>query len=176
MSLGYATSTRGACHLRSGAYSFDIKGAVDRFDGDPSRGKLVSDAEDVYVIYDSVIFCKFFRGVVSTLEDIANLLNLVTGIPFQPEDLREIGNRITQLQEAFSIREGLKREDFYLPDRILEEPVPDGPAKGITLTKDEFETMLNAYFEYRGWDQNGRPLKETLKKFGLNEVIKDIYS
>ncbi|MHA2407621.1 MAG: aldehyde ferredoxin oxidoreductase family protein [Candidatus Ranarchaeia archaeon] len=170
MSLGYATSTRGACHLRSGAYSFDIKGVVDRFEGDPSRGKLVSDSEDVYTIYDSVMFCKFFRGVVSTLEDIANLLNLVTGMQFKPEELREIGNRISQLQEAFSIREGLKREDFYLPDRILEEPVPDGPAKGVTLTKQEFEKMLNAYFDYRGWDQNGRPLKQTLQKFGLDEV------
>ncbi|MHA2059878.1 MAG: aldehyde ferredoxin oxidoreductase family protein, partial [Candidatus Ranarchaeia archaeon] len=176
MSLGYATSTRGACHLRSGAYSFDIKGAVDRFEGDPSRGKLVSDSEDVYMIYDSAMFCKFFRGVVSTLEDIANLLNLVTGITFQPEELREIGNRITQLQEAFSIREGLKREDFYLPDRVLEEPVPDGPAKGVTLTRKEFETMLDAYFKYRGWDQNGRPSKQILQKFGLEEVIKDIYT
>ncbi len=175
MALGYATSTRGACHLRSGAYSFDIKGNVDRFVGDPSRGKLVSEAEDVYVIYDSVMFCKFLRGVVSTLEDISNLLDMVTGIRFEAEELRAIGNRITQLQEAFSAREGLKREDFYLPDRILEEPVPDGPAKGIALTRKEFELMLDAYFQFRGWDENGKPLKNTLITHGLEELIKDLY-
>ncbi|MHA1917939.1 MAG: aldehyde ferredoxin oxidoreductase family protein, partial [Candidatus Ranarchaeia archaeon] len=175
MGLGYATSTRGACHLRSGAYSFDIKGQVDRFKSDESRGALVSNSEDTYAIYDSVIFCKFVRGVISTLEDISNLLTLVTGMNFSVDDLKKIGRRIYNLQEAFSIREGLSKEDFYLPDRFFEEKVPDGIGKNTEFTKEEFELMLHAYFVYRGWDKHGKPSKETLEKLGLNEVIKDLY-
>jgi len=172
--LGFNTSTRGGCHLRSSMYDFDLKGKVDRFKADKEYGKLVKEREDLWAVFDSLILCKFIRGVLSAYEELSELYTLVTGIKITPDKLREAGERIYNLEKAYNVREGWKRKDDYPPPRVMEDPIPSGVAKGSLVKKEEFELMLNAYYEARGWNSEGIPTKQRLSELGLEDVAKDI--
>lgn len=172
--LGFNTSTRGGCHLRSSMYDFDLKGKIDRFKADKEYGKLVKEREDLLAVFDSLILCKFIRGVLITYEELSELYTLVTGIKITPGKLKEAGERIYNLEKAYNVREGWTRKDDYPPPRIMEDPIPSGFAKGSLVTKEEFELMLNAYYETRGWNNNGIPAKRKLLELGLEDVAEDI--
>lgn len=172
--LGFNTSTRGGCHLRSSMYDFDLKGRIDRFKADKNIGQLVKDREDLWAIIDSLILCKFIRGVLNTYDKLAELYTLSTGLKMPARKLQEAGERIYNLEKAYNIREGWTKKDDYPPPRVLKDPIPNGVAKGSIVTKKEFESMLDAYFEARSWTQNGIPTKSKLTKLELNRVAKDI--
>jgi aldehyde:ferredoxin oxidoreductase len=172
--LGFNTSTRGGCHLRSSMYDFDAKGKVDRFKADKSLGIMVKDREELWAIVDSLMLCKFIRGILSTREKFAELYTLVTGIHMTPEKMQKAGERIYNLEKAYNVREGWTKKDDYPPPRVMKDPIPDGVAKGSLVTKKEFGLMLNAYFEGRGWNGDGLPTKEKLIELGLNKVAKEI--
>ena len=172
--LGFMTSTRGGCHLRSQMYDFDLRGKVDRFKADRGLGKMVMDREDLLAIVESLMLCKFVRGVFYTFDEFAELYRLVTGIGMTADKLREAGERIYNLEKAYNVREGWTKKDEYPPPRIMKDPIPSGVAKGSLVTKKEFELMLNAYFEARGWTSDGIPTKEKLIELGLNGIAKDI--
>ncbi len=170
--LGFAVSFRGACHLRSGAYSPDVKGKVNRFAIEKGRGKIVMDNEDIYNVIDSLILCKFSRGTYyDGLEDMANYYSLATGIKVTPEDLRKAGERINNLARLFNIREGVGTREFdALPPKIMNVPIPDeGVAKGSVVNKEEFDLGLDDYYEARGWTKEGMPTVKKLKELGLEE-------
>jgi len=172
--LGFAVSFRGACHLRSGAYSPDVKGKVDRFKIEKGRGKIVMDNEDVYNVIDSLILCKFSRGVYyDGLEDMAKYYTLATGIETTPEELRQAGERINNLARVLNIREGKgTREYDQVPPKILSVPVPDeGVAKGAHVNQKEFDIGLDDYYEVRGWTKEGIPTVEKLKELGLQDLV-----
>jgi aldehyde:ferredoxin oxidoreductase len=137
--LGFAVSFRGACHLRSGAYSPDVKGKVDRFKIEKGRGPIIMDNEDQYNVIDSLILCKFSRGTYyDGLDDMANYYTLATGIKVTPEDLRKAGERINNLARLYNIREGFGTREFdTLPYKITNVPIPDeGVAKGAVVNKE----------------------------------------
>jgi len=172
--LGFNTSTRGGCHLRSSMYDFDLKGKVDRFKADKTLGKIVMDREDLWAIMDSLILCKFIRGVLNTADRLAELYTLVTGIKMTRAQLQKAGERVYNMEKAYNIREGWTRKDDYPPPRIIEDPIPDGVAKGSLVPKKEFDLMLNAYFKARKWNSKGIPTKQKLADLGLNKIAKDI--
>lgn len=172
--LGFNTSTRGGCHLRSSMYDFDVKGKVDRFKADEDYGKLVMEREDLWAVFDSLILCKFIRGVLNTYEELSELYTLVTGIKMTPDKLREAGERIYNLEKAYNVREGWKRKDDYPPPRIMMDPIPSGVAKSSLVKKEEFELLLNAYYKARGWNKEGVPTKRKLLELGLENVAKDV--
>ncbi len=91
-----------------------------------------------------------------------------------PKKLQKAGERIYNLEKAYNVREGWTKKDDYPPPRVMKDPIPDGVAKGSLVTKKEFELMLNAYFEARGWKSDGAPTKEKLIELGLKEVAKDV--
>jgi len=171
--LGFAVSFRGADHNRHGAYSFDVKGKVNRFIVEKGRGKLVKDMEDQYTIVDSLIVCKFSRGTYyKEFEDMAKLYNLVTGVEMTAEDMRQAGERINNVARLFNIREGLGRKDDTLPYKVMHLPVPDeGPSKGAYVTQKELDFLLDDYYETRGWTKEGKPTKEKLKELGMDDLI-----
>ena len=172
--LGFSVSFRGACHLRSGAYSPDIKGSVDRFKIEKGRGKLVVDGEDIYNVVDSLILCKFSRGVMyDGLGDMAKYYTLATGIEMTAEELAEAGERINHLARVINIREGKgTRSDDTLPWKIMNYPVPDeGIAHGVVVNQKEFDIGLDDYYEVRGWTKDGIPTPETLKRMGLDDLV-----
>jgi len=173
--LGFSVSFRGACHLRSGAYSPDVKGKVDRFKIEKGRGKIVMDGEDLYNVVDSLILCKFSRGVMyDGLKDMANYYTLATGFEMTPEELIKAGERINNLARVINIREGRgTREYDTLPWKIMNAPVPDeGVAKGAVVNQKEFDIGLDDYYSVRGWTKDGIPTPEKLKELGLGNLVK----
>ncbi len=168
MGLGYATSPRGACHLKAG-YSVgqEILGAPKRIDRFAATGKgsIVARAQNVSAYLDSLTVCQFASFAITEFL-WARMLSAITGIEIEGEDLVNIGERIFNLERLFNIREGFDRKDDTLPRRLLEEPIPSGPSKGKVV---ELEKMLDEYYEYRGWDENGIPYDWKLKELGLSK-------
>jgi aldehyde:ferredoxin oxidoreductase len=169
--LGAAVSFRGADHNRSGVYTLDMKGKVDRFKAEKGRGKLVKESEDVYALIDSLIVCKNAKGTLyKELIDMAKLYSLVTGEEITPEELALAGERISTLAKIINMREGLTRKDDTLPWKVMHEPVPDdGLAKGSLVTQEELDLLLDDYYQARGWNVDGVPTKAKLKELGMQE-------
>jgi len=176
--LGFAVSFRGADHNRSGAYSIDLKGKVDRLKAEKGRGKLVKDAEDIYALIDSLIICKNAKGTLyKEAADMAKIYSLVTGAEMTPEELSLAGERINTLAKLINLREGKTREDDTLPWKVMNQPITDdGPAKGAVVTQDELDLLLDDYYQARGWSLEGVPSKAKLQELGLDEfsnIIKE---
>jgi len=177
--LGFSVSFRGACHLRNGAYSPDVKGKVNRFKIEPGRGKMIVPDGHIYNVIDSLIVCKFSRGTYyDGNKDLANYYTLATGIPMEPDELNVIGERIENLARLFNIREGKgTRANDTLPWKIKNTPVPEeGPAKGMCVSDEEHQLGLDDYYAARGWTSDGVPTVEKLNELGLGEyayIVKD---
>jgi aldehyde:ferredoxin oxidoreductase len=179
--LAYATANRGGCHITayvegptflSTPYLIVEESDVgDILQEIPETAKVVKEMEDALAVFDAIGACKFM-GMVLTAEDWAALISSLTGWEFTVNDFRKTGERIYNLERAFNVREGLTRADDTLPKRLLEEPLPEGPAKGHVVN---LEPLLNAYYKFRGWNENGKPTPEKLKELGLEWVIKEIY-
>jgi len=170
--IGYAVSFRGADHNRHGAYGVDLKGTVDRFKVEKGRSKYVIDIEDLYTIIDSLIICKFSRGVYyKDFQDLATYYMLATGIAMTAEELRKTGERVNYLGRLFNIREGFTRKDDHLPAKVMSTPIPDDTvSKGSLITKKELDFMLDDYYAHRGWNREGVPMLEKLKELGLEHL------
>ncbi len=171
--LASAVSFRGADQNRSGAYTIDLKGKVDRLKAEKGRGKLVKEAENIYAIIDSLIICKNAKGTLyKELNDMAKLYSLVTGIGMTPEELDTAGERINTLAKLINVREGLSRKDDNLPWKVMNLPIPDeGPAKGAIVTQDELDMLLDDYYQARGWNVEGIPTKAKLQELGLQDYL-----
>jgi aldehyde:ferredoxin oxidoreductase len=170
--LGFSVSFRGACHLRNGAYSPDVKGKVNRFKIEKGRGKLIADEGNMYNIIDSLIVCKFSRGTYyDGWKDLANYYTLATGIPMTPEEMTKDGERIENLARLFNIREGKGTRKYdNIPYKMMNCPVPDeGPAKGAFVSEEELQLGLDDYYSVRGWTADGIPTVEKLKELNLSE-------
>jgi aldehyde:ferredoxin oxidoreductase len=93
------------------------------------------------------------------------------------EAFRQSGERIYNLARAFCVREGLRREDDALPGRLMEDPLPDGPAAGMVIDHKTIELMKDAYYERRGWDRaTGIPTAEKLRELGMETLIADLWA
>jgi len=166
--LAYATSNRGGCHLRAYMISPEVLGLpqlVDRFktEGKPA---MVKHFQDVSATVDSLIVCKFTTFALWA-EDFADMLSAVTGVDYSPSDIEVVGERIYNAERAFNVMSfGDGREYDTLPKRLLEVPMPEGPAKGQVVKLDE---MLDEYYRVRGW-KDGRPTREKLEELGLRWV------
>lgn len=169
--LGYAVSRRGADHQRHGQYGPDLKGQVDRFKAEKGRGKLVMEGEDLYSVMDSLIVCKFSRGIWN-YDDMAKLYTLVTGIQMTGEEIHLAGQRVSNLAKIYNLREGLGRADDNLPIRCMKDPIKSGVAKGSLVKQKELDLLLDDYYETRGWSKEGIPSKEKLKELGLSSYEK----
>jgi aldehyde:ferredoxin oxidoreductase len=96
------------------------------------------------------------------------------GVKISEADFRMIGERIINLARAFNVREGIGRKDDTLPERFFEEPISEGPAKGLVIKKEKFTTILDEYYDLMGWDRNGIPTKTKLMELGLSDVTDEI--
>jgi len=168
MALGLAVSPRGACHNRSGAYEADFSGQVDRLRAEASRGGLVAASEDFAAVLDSLIVCKFLRKCFDDFyAETAELLRVVTGWDFSATEVRQIGERINTVKKLFNQREGWQPQDDWLPPRLLSELLPTGVAQGVGLAPAELHTMLQGYYNARGWDENGFVSAKKQKELNL---------
>jgi aldehyde:ferredoxin oxidoreductase len=173
--MGMAVGTRGGCHNRALSYELDVKGTVDRFSLDPSRGKLHMEKEDFACILDCLVLCKFLRNCFDDFyPDVARIYTLTTGIPMTAEELEEVAVRVHNLKKAFNIRQGWTKEDDWLPPRVLKDPIPSGPSKGAVIDPDALRTTIEAYYEARGWTSEGLIPKSLLIELGLDDIAEDI--
>lgn len=172
--LGLSIASRGGCHLRNLSYGLDVKGRYDRFAYDVpwERGTEISLMENDLAYTDSLIICKFARGVYPTNADVPKAIKLVTGLRQTYKYLNKKGEAIVTLARCFNIREGFTRADDHPPERFFKEAHTKGVTKGVKLNEQGFQTLLSGYYEARGWDtQTGVPTDEKLKDLELEFVI-----
>lgn len=158
LALGLATTPRGACHNRTSAYDADFSPDVDRLTVDGRRGQIAADSEDFAAALDSLIWCKFLRRAFGDFwEESAAVYRMVTGWDdFDADELRRAAAHVADLKKSYNQRWGWRRSDDTLPDRTLTEPLADGVAAGVGLTRDELDTMIADYYRARGWSDDGR--------------------
>ena len=165
MGLTYATSNRGACHLRSYTVSSEVMGVPVKTDPLTTEGKpeLVKAFQDATAIVDSSGLC-VFTTFAWTLEDIAPQVAAACDGDWTPETMLEAGERIWNLEREFNLAAGLTAADDTLPKRLLTEPAQTGPAKGSV---NRLHEMLPEYYEVRGWNEQGEPTAETRQRLSL---------
>ncbi|MCB8922177.1 MAG: aldehyde ferredoxin oxidoreductase family protein [Ardenticatenaceae bacterium] len=166
--LVYATSNRGACHETGNMLGPEVLALPRLLDRFATQGKagIVSVHQHSAAVIDSLVYCKFANMAVAE-EFFARVLTAVTGIPYTADDLMIVGERVWTLERLYNLREGFTQADDTLPDRLLNEPVSDGPSKGHTA---RLAPMLEEYYAFRGWDKNGVPKPEKLRELGLDNL------
>jgi aldehyde:ferredoxin oxidoreductase len=163
--LLYATSNRGGCHTRGNMLGPEVLGLpklIDRFQVQGKAGTVVVHQNAAAAI-DSLVLCKFTSMAVAE-EYFGRALTSLTGAN---TDLIRVGERVWNLERLYNLREGFSREHDTLPRRLLEEPVPEGPSKGWVSHLPE---MLDEYYRFRGWDENGVPSGRKLEQLGLHDL------
>ena len=173
MGLAYATSSIGASHMRGDPAYIELLGVpmtVDPLNWS-IKPQLVKDWQEVFAVIDSAGLCVFFsvRNLTTPTQDIRpvgilELLNAATGAGYDMDSLMRAAERIINVERLFLVKAGFTRKDDSLPPRIVGEPLPDGPAKGMVC---HLEEMLNDYYRLRGWTQDGIPTDKKLKELGL---------
>lgn len=173
--LTYATSPRGACHLRGDYYGVDMgRGAPeldipagDRFQSE-GKAELVARYQNFRDVFDSLLLCKF---APITLTQISELLTSITGFEYSPAQVCEAGERSFNLKRAINCTLGVSKNDDRLPG-IVTKPLEEGSAAGKV---PDMELLLNDYYEARKWDKNtGKPCREKLVELGLEHTVHDI--
>jgi aldehyde:ferredoxin oxidoreductase len=166
MALGFAVGTRGADHNRSGAYEVDFSEHADRRRLTPAAGRLAVETEDKAALMDSLILCKFLRGVFSDFyTEAAEMLSLVTGWDVTAAELRTTAERIVAARKLFNIRAGWTPSEDTLPPRLLERALDDDPA--ARLTAEQLGAAIAAYNLARSWTKAGFIPAERLAALGL---------
>ena len=154
MALGFAVGTRGADHNRSGAYEVDFSEEVDRRSAKVHQARLAVETEDKAAMMDSLILCKFLRGVFDDyFAECATMLNLITGWGLKANDLIVIAKAIIDGKKRFNILCGWSPEEDTLPERMLTSALEDD--RDARLNRETLETLVKAYNLERGWNEAG---------------------
>ncbi len=163
MGLAYATSERGACHLR----------AFPLFAEDPF--KLKDLAKDVVAMQNvngakwSMCFCDFWGSVNTTI--MAELLTAGLGRQVSATDLTRVGERVWNLLRMFNLAAGFTAADDTLSEKLTKRALENGPHEGRTLSPEILEALKGFYYRQRGWDKAGRPKAAKLRELGLADLI-----
>jgi aldehyde:ferredoxin oxidoreductase len=165
MGLAYATSERGACHLR----------AFTNFAEDPFKlDAMVKDVikgQNGNAIKWCMCFCDFWGSVDTQI--MAGLLTAGLGRQFSAEDLDESGERIWNLIRLYNFRAGFTASDDVLSEKLMKKAMGNGPHEGRRLNSEDLEEMKSLYYHLRGWDADGKPGEEKLRKLGLEDLNKN---
>jgi len=173
MLLSFMTSDIGAQHTRSWAIVQDMDMGRDNIDG---RAQLVKHLQTLRPLMEMFGVCRFpWLEVKLDFEEYVKAFNAVTGFGYSREDLFRISEKVWNLTRAFWVREV---DDFGraydLPPGRVYEAVPSGPAKGMRMTEEKVNRMLDEYYELRGWNQNGIPTEKKLRELGLEKIAEDL--
>jgi aldehyde:ferredoxin oxidoreductase len=165
MGLAYATSNRGACHLRGYTVASEVLGIPVKTDPLVAEGKpeLVMAFQDATAAFDSAGLC-IFTSFAWGLADVAPQVAAACGPEFTLENMAQIGERIWNMERDFNNRAGFTAKDDTLPPRLLNEPAKSGPAKGL---KSMLPEMLPKYYAARGWNADGTLTDGKRKQLGL---------
>lgn len=161
MALGLAVATRGADHNRSGAYESDFGADGARaLTPDERAGRAIA-SENRSALMDSLVLCKFLRGVFTDFEaEAAEALEAVTGWDVSGTELRQVAERVVHARKCLNQREGWGRDEDTLPERLFQE--------GSGLTRPSLDALIDAYYRQRGWDESGRVPAALRRAFRLD--------
>jgi aldehyde:ferredoxin oxidoreductase len=165
MGLHFATCNYGPHHLYAYTFFDEILNVHEKLDPWSTDGKpeLVKHYQDMTAVVDALGLCNWpLMGL--QFKNLVPLANTCLGTQYRAEDLMIIGERIWNMERLFNLKAGLGRKEDILPLRMLETPIPDGPAKGQI---SKVPHMLEAYYELRGWGSDGRPSATALERLGL---------
>ncbi len=153
MGLAYATSDRGACHLRATFYKAELSGMIpiDQMEG---KAKLFLEFEDRFNIHDSLILCRFYRDLYWDWGYLSAIVEMTTGFKLDEKGLRKMSSTIQNEIRRFNLREGLNPKDDTLPKRFFDEPLGK---EGKTIRREDLQRMLLEYYALRGWSPEGVP-------------------
>ncbi|MDH3691105.1 MAG: aldehyde ferredoxin oxidoreductase C-terminal domain-containing protein, partial [Gammaproteobacteria bacterium] len=158
MGLGYATSNRGACHLKHDVFGEDMKDQTGN-----GKAVPVKESQDRVAAVDSTGLCLFTTSAWG-LEEFQKQIDAACEGDWSVERLKETGERVWNLERQFNLAAGLTAKDDTLPKRLLEDPAPSGTAKGKV---NELGKMLPEYYKVRGWTKDGVPTNETVSRLRL---------
>ena len=150
MALGFAVGSRGADHNRSGAYEVDFSEKVDRRHATLDAVQHAIETEDKAALMDSLIICKFLRGVfVDFYAEAADMLHRVTGWDTTADELRETARRIVGAKRQYNLLAGWTLAEDTLPERFLDTPLPSDPTAAIS--RQQLDDLVSEYHRQRGW-------------------------
>ena len=151
MGLAYATSDRGACHLRATFYKPELSGMISP-EQTQGKAKMFVDFEDRLTLFDALVFCRFYRDMYAW-EQLEEVVRMVTGLDVDKSRLQQMAAGISSLVRRFNIREGMRPQDDSLSAGLFQT------LKGAEnqLTREELAYMLKDYYQLRGWDEEGVP-------------------
>ena len=147
MGLGFAATTRGACHLRATIYKPELGGVVDRY-AIEGKAEFYCDWEDRLTIMDTLLYCRFYRDLVPW-PYITGVVNAAVGTEYTEEDLHGVANRIVTMTHDFNLARGIGRDSETLPRWVTEKPMEDEGAR--TFPGAELDYMMADYYRVRGW-------------------------
>ncbi len=161
MGLAYATSERGACHLRA----FTI------FSEDPFKlrdlTREVVEQQNANGAKWAMCFCDFWGSV--TTEVMAKLLTVGLGRQISAEDLDKVGERVWNMVRLFNLAAGVTSAQDSLPDKMAQKALMNGPHEGRVISSEDLAEMRSLYYYLRGWDEEGRPKEHKLRELGLTD-------
>ena len=185
--LTYSVATRGSCHLRGFPYIDEFikpeeaeahfgTPAVSRLETIEGKGRMVAWSENWVTIANLLGLCIFawyrsrsFPMLIRRGQELAaEIFSAATGLPMAGDQLFTCGERVYNVEKLFNLREGFGRESDYPPPRFFEEPLADGPGKGARLSREDYDRLLEEYYEARGWDKKtGVPMPDKLRSLDL---------
>jgi len=154
--------------VRGYTIAVEVLGNPSKMDPRVTEGKAPLDIvfQNLTAALDSSGACLFSTFGVGA-DDLADMLSALTGVDYPVEEFMKAGERVWNLERLWNLRAGFTAADDVLPERLLKDPIPTGPAKGCVNRLGE---MLPEYYELRGWDQNGVPGDAKLSELSLNGV------
>ena len=170
MALAYATADVGAHHNRAWTIYKDItmgeKWTLE------DRVDIVIFHQHVRPMFDALGVCRLpWIELEIPLEFYAKAYTAATGIETTIDELLKRSEGIYNITRAINVRRGIRRKDDYPPDRVFEDPVLKGSRRGNKLSREEYEKLLDLYYEKRGWNKEGVPTEEKLRELGLDFII-----
>ncbi len=167
MGIAYATAPRGGCHMSAYPIALEAWGELDPFTFE-GKGKLVAEMQNEQFAKFSMGVCDFWPIEAETL---GRLFEVTYGGSWPAERVNTAGERIFNLQRMYNIMAGFDRKEDTLPQRFFKELLQEGPPKDIPMTEEAFTNAMNEYYEFRGWDGQGRPTVEKLRELEVEEDI-----
>ena len=158
MGLGYATSNRGACHLKHDVFAEDMEDQSGKGKAAPTK-----ESQDRVAMMDSTGLCLFVTAAWG-VEEFCKQIDAACEGDWTEERLLESGERTWNLERLWNLKAGLTKADDSLPKRLLNEGHKEGPSQGVTV---DLDAMLPIYYDERGWDEEGIPSAEKLAELGL---------
>jgi aldehyde:ferredoxin oxidoreductase len=183
--LGYVTASRGGDHMNGyiqGPTFIDMPFLIvedstirNPFVVDPQEARILIDMENALNVLDALGGCKFM-GVLVSADEIVDLVQAATGWDFSLDEFHKCGDRLQTMARAYNAREGMRREQDILPERLMSDPLPDGPGEGMVLDRASLERMKDTYYEMRGWDVvSGLPTPTKLHELDLDYLIPQLW-